>query len=80
MKSWFSLLVSIVFLAGCSTFNSTGTATSLDKAKNSSAQIATGTHFEQGKGVVVATAIKLTATVVSVDKQDRSIFVIGPDG
>ena len=80
MKSWLSVLVSIVCVAGCSTAYASEPTPSLETAKNASAQIAGGTHFEPGKGVVIAGAIKLTATVLSVDKQDRSIVVKGPDG
>ena len=80
MTSWFSLLVSIVFLASGSVLTASEPATSLESAKNASGQIAAGTHFEPGKGVVIAGAIELRATVLSVDKQDRSIVVKGLDG
>ena len=80
MKNWFSILISIVCLAVCSSVNASEPATSLETAKNASGQIAAETHFEPGKGVVIAGAVKLTATVLSVDKQDRSIVVKGPDG
>ena len=80
MKSWFSNLIAIVFLVGSSSVHASEPATSLETAKSASGQIAAGTHFEPGKGVVIAEAIKLTATVLSVDQQDRSIVVKGPDG
>ncbi len=80
MKNWFSILISIVCLAVCASVNASEPATSLETAKSASGQIAAGTHFEPGKGVVIAEAIKLTATVLSVDEQDRSIVVKGPDG
>ena len=74
MKIWISTLVSLVLVAGCST------DTSLETAKNASGLIAGGTYFEEGEGVVIATAVEIAATVVSVDKQDRSIIVKGIDG
>jgi hypothetical protein len=80
MHSWFSVCASFVLLLACSAVNAAEPAAAQETAKNASAQIAAGTHFEPGKGVVIEGAIQLTATVLSVDKLDRSIVVKGADG
>lgn len=68
MKNWLALLATFGLLTSCTT-------TRLENAPAASGQAATATHFEPGQGVVIATAIELAATVVSVDKGDRSIVV-----
>ncbi|MBW2270842.1 MAG: hypothetical protein JRH16_19955 [Deltaproteobacteria bacterium] len=68
MKTWLALFAFLGLLTGCAT-------TTLENAPAASGQAAAGTHFEPGEGVVIATALELTATVVSVDKGDRSIVV-----
>jgi hypothetical protein len=80
MKNRILLLLSITFLAACSTVNASEPAVDLETAKSASGQIAAGTHFEPGKGVVMAEAITLSAIVLSVDKQDRSIVVKAANG
>ena len=79
MKSWFSVLVSIVFIASHSTV-SASEQDALENVKNASGQMVAETVFVPGEGVVIAGAIRLAATVLSVDKQDRSIVVKGADG
>ena len=80
MNPWLSVLASIVLVAGYSTVHAAEPAASLESAKNASGQIVAGTSFIPGEGVVIAGAIRLAATVVSIDKQDRSIVVKGLDG
>ncbi len=80
MKSCFLVLVSILFLAIPATANASESALSLETAKNASGEVAASTHFVPGKGVVIEGSMRLAVTVLSVDKQDRSIVVKGPDG
>ncbi len=80
MKNYFLVLVSILFLAIPVTANASEPALSLETAKDASGVVASGTLFVPGKGVVIEEAIRLSVTVLSVDKQDRSIVVKTPDG
>ncbi len=77
MKIWFASLVSIALLTSCSVF---GPKTTLENAPTPRGKAAAVTHFEPGKGVVIAQGVQLAATVVSVDARDRSIVVKGVDG
>jgi len=80
MKNWFLVLFSIVFFTGYSAINASARAAAPETVKSPSGQFASETHFEPGKGVLITEAAKITAAVLSVDKQDRSIVVKGPDG
>jgi hypothetical protein len=80
MHSWFSGFASFVLLVACSAVHAAEPATSLETAENASGQMVAATRFEPGKGVVIEGAMQLTATVLSVDKADRSIVVKGSDG
>ncbi len=80
MNRWLSVLASIVLVAGYSTVHAAEPAASLESVKNASGQVLAETSFIPGEGVVIAGAIRLAATVVSIDKQDRSIVVKGLDG
>lgn len=80
MNPWLSVLASIVLVAGYSTVHAAEPAASLESVKNASGQAVAETSFIPGEGVVIAGAVRLAATVVSIDKQDRSIVVKGLDG
>jgi hypothetical protein len=49
-------------------------------AKDSGVEYASQTTFEPGKGVLIEQSAKITATVVAVDRADRSITIKDPDG
>jgi len=80
MKNWFPVLFSIVFLTGCSANHAPAQAADPEGEKSPSAQFAAATRFEPGKGVLVTEALRITAVVLSVDKQDRSIVVKAATG
>jgi hypothetical protein len=80
MKNWFLVLFSIVFFTGYSAINASARADAAETVKSPSGQFASETHFEPGKGVLITEAANITAAVLSVDKQDRSIVVKAPDG
>ena len=54
--------------------------TSAPPAKEQGVEYATQTTFEPGKGVLIEQGAKITATVMSVDREDRSITIKDPDG
>lgn len=80
MKNRFLVLFSIVIFSGYSAINALAQAAAPETVKSPGGQFASETHFEPGKGVLITEAAKITAVVLSVDKQDRSIVVKGPDG
>ena len=80
MKNRFLVLFPIVFFTGYSAINASAQAAAPETAKSPSAQVATETRFEPGKGVLISGAVKITASVLSVDKQDRSIVVKASNG
>jgi hypothetical protein len=43
-------------------------------------EMATQTTFEEGKGVLIESGARITATIVAVDRDDRSITLKDPDG
>ena len=49
-------------------------------AEGKGIEYASQTTFEPGKGVLIEQGAKITATVVSVDREDRSITIKDPDG
>lgn len=73
MKNWLVLFASLALITACA-------KTTLANAPAARGQMAAGTHFEPGEGVVIAAAVELAATVVSVDKADRSIVVKDANG
>lgn len=49
-------------------------------ANEKGVEYATQTTFEPGKGVIIEQGAKITAIVMSVDRDDRSITIKDPDG
>jgi len=80
MKNWFLILVSIGLITACSTLEGTEPNAAAENVGSATAEYSSETRFEPGKGVMIAAAIKLTATVLSVDKEDRSIVIRAADG
>lgn len=80
MRNYILHLLAIVLLSACSNVNASNGSLDVESAKDAKGQIAASTQFEPGKGVLIESAMKLTATVLSVDKQDRSIVVKAADG
>lgn len=80
MRSSLLVLFVVGLLVACSTTNASDQDLDLDSAKDASGLVAAGTYFEPGEGVLIAGAIRLAATVVSVDRHDRSIVVKAADG
>lgn len=80
MKNWFLILVSIGLITACSTLERTEPNGAVENVGGATVEYSSETRFEPGKGVVIAAAVKLTATVLSVDKADRSIVIKAADG
>jgi len=55
-------------------------ASSQAAASGKGMEMATQTTFEPGKGVLIESGAKITATIVAVDRDDRSITIKDPDG
>ncbi len=78
MKNFYIVLIIIVFMTGCA---HTETPPAAEVSKNEPAvQVASDASIVPGKGVLIQKAVKVTATVISVDKADRNITVKGSEG
>ena len=78
MKNFYMVLVTTIFMVGCA---HTETPPAVDTSENQPAiQVESDASIVPGKGVLIQKAVKITATVVSVDRTDRNITVKGPDG
>ncbi len=80
MKKFIFVLFLVAMTAGCAKNNGAVRTSTTNTVQEEGVEIATNTTFVEGKGVLIQKAAKIQATVLSVDKADRSIVVKGPKG
>ena len=80
MKKHILALIFIAFAAGCATNDKPKTTSAPASPMEPAATAASKTTFDPDKGVLIEESAKVTASVLSVDKKDRSITVRDPDG
>ncbi len=78
MKKFFFLLSFIILTIGCATPKAPEQVSA--PAKEPSTEYAAQTSFEPGKGVLIEQAARVTATVLAVDRADRSITIKNAEG
>lgn len=78
MKKFFFLLSFIILTIGCATPKAPEKASA--PAKEPSVEYAAQTSFDPGKSVLIEQAARVTASVLAVDRADRSITIKDSEG
>ena len=78
MQKFFFLLSFIILTIGCATPKAPEQVSA--PANEPTAEYAAQTSFEPGKGVLIEQAARVTATVLAVDRADRSITIKNAEG
>jgi len=79
-KSLLTLFILFLALACAPKESPQDTSSPAKGSDGSGVEYASQTTFEPGKGVLIEQSAKITATVVAVDRADRSITIKDPDG
>jgi len=83
MKNLFLSVFLVLFVFACAPKEApkdTSAPAAAPAAEGKGIEYASQTTFEPGKGVLIEQGAKITATVMSVDREDRSITIKDPDG
>jgi len=83
MKNLFLSVFLVLFVFACAPKEApkdTSAPAAAPAAEGEGIEYASQTTFEPGKGVLIEHGAKITATVMSVDREDRSITIKDPDG
>ena len=80
MKKRILAFIFIVFAAGCATNDKPKQTSTLASPMKPAATATSKTTFEPGKGVLIEGSTTVSASVISVDKENRSITVRDPEG
>ncbi len=83
MKNLFMSVFLVLFVLACAPKEApkdTSAPAAEPAAEGKGIEYASQTTFEPGKGVLIEQGAKITATVISVDREDRSITIKDPDG
>ncbi len=74
MNKIFCSIIFIIFMAACAS-SPTHQTENIDTANTAAIKYASDATIEEGKGVLIQQSVKVKATVISVDKTDRSISI-----
>ena len=80
MKKHILAFVFIAFAAGCATNDKPKQTSALESTMEPAATATSKTTFDPGKGVLIEESATVSASVISVNKEDRSITVRDPEG